>query len=187
MARVQDAAASMAKTKAVDIQKFNVIYAVIDAVRNRMEGKIKSIMEKVPRGTAEVKQLFGKGKQQVAGCIVTQGKLMVKGVAEVYRKKELVHEGPLTSLRRFKDDVQQVDEGNECGAGAGGFYQWQEGDRIEFYELVEKTLTLEESKATTAVDFATALEQFEEEYQESLREEAELKLSADKGRGFWKY
>ena len=83
--------------------------------------------------------------------------------------------------------VQVVEEGVECGIGCGGFFKWQEGDRIEFYELVEKTLTLEESKADTAVDFDTALVEFEAEWQESLKQEAALRAEREaertRGRG----
>ena len=186
---VTEDAKAAAKSKGVDVKSYQVIYALLDDVRERMEGRIKSIMERVPRGKAKVKALFGRGKQQVAGCVVTEGFLEVKGFMQVFRGSEVVHEGPLTSLRRFKDNVPRVEEGIECGVGAGGFWQWQEGDKIEFFELVEKKLTLEESRASTAVDFETALETFEEEYQESLKAEEELRANArtDRGRGRFKF
>jgi hypothetical protein len=135
-----------------------------------MEGKIKRIKEKVERGTAEVKALFGHGKTISAGCLVTEGKLMNEGVIEVYRgKKQLVWEGPITSLRRFKDDVSEVQEGVECGVNCEEFWEWQDGDRIKFYELVERKLSLEESHADVAMDFEEGLKMMEEEYQEEQR------------------
>ena len=184
---VSEAAEAVAKQAGVDVSSYNVIYDVLDEVRARMEGKIKAVKEKVPRGTAEVKALFGRGKNINAGCVVTDGQLMKKdSVVEVYRgRKTLVHEGPLSSLRRFKDDVDKVDEGLECGIGCDGFWEWEEGDRVECFELVEKTLTLEESKADVAIDFDEAMTQFEEEYQHSLLVAAGLVTEPDSDEGFW--
>jgi hypothetical protein len=71
---------------------------------------------------------------------------------EVRRNRKLVYEGSLSSLRRFKDEVGVVDEGVECGVGCKDFWEWQDGDKIICFELVQKTLTLEESKADRAVD-----------------------------------
>jgi translation initiation factor IF-2 len=167
---IPDDCETLAKSTGVEVLKFNVIYDLLDQVRARMEGKIKAVQEQVPRGSAEVKALFGRGKSIIAGCLVTEGKLMKKGVVEVTRgRKKVVYSGPLTSLRRFKDEVEVVDEGVECGVGCEEFWEWQEGDVIQFFELVERTLTLEQSRAHTAIDFDEAMQQFEEEYAESLR------------------
>ena len=91
---------------------------------------------------------------------------------EVYRgRKTLVSDGPLSSLRRFKDNVKVVEEGNECGVGCDGFWEWEEGDRIECFELVSRTLSLEESKADRAVDFDETMVEFEEAFQVALEEQ----------------
>lgn len=84
--------------------------------------------------------------------MVTEGKMVVSGVIEVRRNRKLVYEGDLSSLRRFKDEVAVVEEGVECGVGCTDFWEWQEGDKITCFELVQKTLTLEESHADRAVD-----------------------------------
>lgn len=84
--------------------------------------------------------------------MVTEGKMVVNGVVEVRRNRKLVYEGDLTSLRRFKDEVTVVEEGVECGVGCAEFWHWEEGDKITCFELVQKTLTLEESHAHSAVD-----------------------------------
>lgn len=138
-------------------------------VRQRMEGRIKEVTEKEHRGTAEVKAMFGRGKTVSAGCLVKEGRLMNKGVLEVHRGKELVWEGAISSLRRFKDEVPEVKEGVECGVNCAEFWKWEEGDRLEFYELVQKKLSLEESHADTAMDFDTGLEAMQEEYEEAKR------------------
>ena len=109
---------AVAKSKGVTINTYNVIYDLLDDVRSEMEGKIKAVEEKVSVGKAEVKALFGKGSSLVAGCVVTEGKLQKSSVVEVKRnRKRLVFEGPLSSLRRVKDDVEMVEEGTECGVG----------------------------------------------------------------------
>lgn len=141
-----------------------------------MEGRLKAVTEKVECGSAEVKATFGRGKGLIAGCVVTQGKMMVKGVVEVRRgRRTLVHEGPLSSLRRFKDEVAVVEEGVECGIGCDGFWEWEEGDRITCFELVEKTLTLEESRADRAVDgdFDDALAEVQAEYAAAMAAESD--------------
>jgi translation initiation factor IF-2 len=74
---------------------------------------------------------------------------------EVRRGKEVVFNGKLESLRRVKDDVEEVQEGVECGLGAVGFTSWAEGDIIECFKVVSKAQKLEDAKATTAVDLAT--------------------------------
>jgi hypothetical protein len=147
-----------------------------------MEGKIKRIKEKVERGSAEVKALFGRAKTISAGCLVTEGKLMKKGVLEVYRgRKELVWEGSITSLRRFKEEVSEVQEGVECGINCEEFWEWQEGDRIKFFELVERKLSLEESHADVAMDFEEGLKMMGEEYlEEQRRIEAGEEIAVDK-------
>eukprot|EP01025_Chloroclados_australasicus_P045998 TRINITY_DN5076_c1_g1_i1.p1 TRINITY_DN5076_c1_g1~~TRINITY_DN5076_c1_g1_i1.p1 ORF type:complete len:176 (-),score=21.09 TRINITY_DN5076_c1_g1_i1:149-607(-) len=96
--------------------------------------------------------------------------MLVNGAVEVYRgRKTLMYDGMLSSLRRFKDDVKVVEEGNECGIGCDGFYDWEEGDRIECFELVSRTLSLEESKADRAVDFDETMVEFEEAFQEAIK------------------
>lgn len=168
-------AAAIAKQRAVEVCTYDVIYGLLDDVRARMEGRIKAVTEKVQCGAAEVRATFGRGKGLIAGCLVTEGKMVVKGVVEVRRgRKTLVHEGPLSSLRRFKDEVAVVEEGVECGIGCDSFWEWEDGDRITCFELVEKTLTLEESHADRAVDGSLdeALAEAQAEYAASVAADA---------------
>eukprot|EP00892_Ulva_mutabilis_P000960 jgi/Ulvmu1/10865/UM007_0039.1 len=170
-----DEAAALAKNRAVEVATYDVIYGLLDEVRARMEGRLKAVTEKVQCGAAEVKATFGRGKNIIGGCIVTEGKVMVNGVVEVRRgRKTLVYEGPLSSLRRFKDEVAVVEEGVECGIGCEGFWEWEAGDKVACFELVEKTLTLEESRADSAVDgdLDDALAEAQAEYAASVAAEA---------------
>lgn len=168
-------AAALAKNRAVDLRTYDVIYGLLDEVRARMEGRLKAVTEKVECGTAAVKATFGRGKNLIAGCLVTEGKMVAGGVVEVRRgRKTLVHEGPLSSLRRFKDEVGVVEEGVECGVGCESFWEWEDGDRITCFELAEKTLTLETSRADRAVDgdIDDALAEVQAEYAAAMAAEA---------------
>jgi translation initiation factor IF-2 len=109
---------------------------LIDDVKAAMEGKLRTVEERIPLGKAEVKALFGSGKKKVAGCAVTEGKLLKGAQVSVRRgRKELVFEGKLSSLRRVKDLVEEVKEGFECGVGTEDFLDWAVGDIIECYQV----------------------------------------------------
>ena len=138
------------------VNTYRVIYNLIDDVKAAMEGKLRSVEERVPVGSAEVKAVFGGGKRKVAGCAVVAGKLLKGSLIEVTRGKEgVIFSGKLESLRRIKDDVAEVQEGLECGVGAAGWAAWAEGDEIECFKVVTKAQKLEEAKAATAVDLAS--------------------------------
>jgi hypothetical protein len=117
----------------VTINTYRVIYNLIDDVKAAMEGRLRQVEERVPMGAAKVKAVFGTGKKRVAGCEVTEGKLVKGCQVEVRRGKEVVYKGALASLRRVKDAVDEVPAGLECGLGVDGFTAWQEGDVIDCY------------------------------------------------------
>jgi len=137
-----------AKGAGIEIWTYNIIYALIDDVRARMEGRLKAVQERVYLGKAKVKAVFGGGSAgRVAGVEVLDGVLRKGSVIEVRRgKKEVVATDiGINSLRRFKDLVGEVDAGTECGMGVDGFKDWQEGDQVECYDLVTKKQSLEEA------------------------------------------
>ncbi|EFN52432.1 hypothetical protein CHLNCDRAFT_58881 [Chlorella variabilis] len=147
---VTDAVQAAAKRVGVELRSYSIIYDLIDDVRAAMEGRLKSVEERLAIGTAEVKAVFGSGNRKVAGCLVTDGTLRRGAVAVVKRGRKVVAEGKLFSLRRVKDDVREVSAGTECGLAVEGFKDWEAGDKIEAFEVVQKTLKLEEAKAATA-------------------------------------
>ncbi|KAJ9508183.1 hypothetical protein QJQ45_021549, partial [Haematococcus lacustris] len=124
-----------AKRLGVKLMTYNVIYDLIDDVKAAMEGKLRSIDEKVFLGKGEVKAVFGTGKKRVAGCVVLNGKLQKGAFVIVKRGKQVVAEGKLISLRRVKDNVDEVPEGVECGVGMEGFIEWQEKDTFECFQV----------------------------------------------------
>ncbi|KAA3467312.1 translation initiation factor IF-2, chloroplastic [Gossypium australe] len=106
--------------------------------------------EQVPIGSAEVRAVFSSGSGRVAGCMVTEGKIVDGCGIRVIRNGRTVHVGVLDSLRRVKEIVKEVNAGLECGMGVEDYDQWQEGDILEAFNTVQKKRTLEEASASMA-------------------------------------
>ncbi|MFB6344596.1 MAG: translation initiation factor IF-2 [bacterium] len=136
-------ARELAKEKGVEIKTYSVIYEAIQDVRRAMEGMLEPDIEEQTIGQAEIREVFSiPGAGNIAGCYVENGEIRRNANARVVRDGVLVHDGEITSLRRFKEDVTDVQEGYECGIGVGDFNDIKEGDIIEAYveEEVEATL-----------------------------------------------
>ena len=143
-----EAVQAAAKQRGVEVRSYKIIYDLIDDIRAAMEGKLAPVVEKTLVGKAEIKAVFGGGKAgKVAGCGVLDGKLVVGGSCIVRRKKKVLHEGNLVSLRRVKDQVKEVEAGKECGAEVADFKDYEVGDVIECYEVSRRQRTLEEASA----------------------------------------
>ncbi|KDO44387.1 hypothetical protein CISIN_1g0017452mg [Citrus sinensis] len=139
-----------ADNKGVEIRLYRVIYDLIDDMRNAMEGLLETVEEQVPIGSAEVRAIFSSGSGRVAGCMVSEGKL-VKGCGiRVIRDGKTVHVGVLDSLRRVKENVKEVNAGLECGVGAADYDDLEEGDIIEAFNSIQRKRTLEEASASMA-------------------------------------
>ncbi len=122
----------------VEIKKFEIIYNVIDDIKARMQGLLAPIYEEQKVGEAEVRALFKIPKLGViAGCMVLDGKVNRGAAAKVFRNGKQIAEGKVTSLKRFKEDVREVEKGFECGIGVDGANDIQEGDKIALYTRVE--------------------------------------------------
>ncbi len=132
-------AKSLAEQEKVDVRTYQVIYELIEDVDKALRGMLAPELEEVLLGRAEVRQLFNIPKVGVvAGCYVQEGKLLRGANVRLYRGDEIVHEGKITSLKRFKEDVKEVASGYECGVGIEGYSGWQVGDIIEAYVMEEK-------------------------------------------------
>ena len=135
--RVDASAAEAAKREGVQIKLYSIIYELIDEVKESMTGLLDPLIKEVVIGTAEVRKVFSLSKgAPVAGCIVTNGRL-TRGKVRLLRRKNVIFEGAVQTLRRFQDEVQEVRSGMECGIRLEGFSDYQEGDVIEGY-VVEK-------------------------------------------------
>jgi translation initiation factor IF-2 len=132
-----------AEREGVDIRTYTVIYKVTEDLRAAMEGLLEPEEVEEALGQAEVKQTFKASRVgTIAGCLVTQGKVTRSAGVRLVRDGTIVWTGKVGSLRHFKDDVTEVEEGMECGIVLEGFADVKEGDVLEFFETrrVEKTL-----------------------------------------------
>ena len=133
---------NLAKKLKVTINNFNIIYNLLDYVEQYMLSLVEPEYNKLIIGEAIVKTVFYMNKGNVAGCLVNIGTLRQGSYIIVYRDNHIVYEGTLTSLRRRKDDVHEVLEGNECGIMCSDYDSWQEADRIEAFEITKKEKVL---------------------------------------------
>jgi len=131
----------VAQREQVDIRAYQIIYEVLDDISAAAKGLLEPKMEKVLIGKAQVRATFGVPRVGViAGCYVLDGRITRNAEVRVMRAGEMLHEGKISSLKRFKDDVREVQSGFECGIGTEGFEAFEEGDIIEAYltERVER-------------------------------------------------
>jgi translation initiation factor IF-2 len=135
--RIDVGVADIAKRDGVQIKLYSIIYELIDEVKAAMAGLLEPTIKETVIGTAEVRKIFELSKGgQVAGCMITTGRV-VRGKARVLRRKGLIYEGVVQTLRRFQDEVNEVRAGMECGIRIEGFNDMQVGDTIDCF-ITEK-------------------------------------------------
>ncbi len=131
-------ATKVADASGVDIRTYSIIYQILDDLQAAIQGLIKPVKEEVQIGTAEIRQIFKVGKGiTIAGSYVTNGKIQRGAIIRVDRDGKIVYEGKLDSLKRFKDDVREVQQGFECGMGFEKFNDAQEGDKVMAFVIQE--------------------------------------------------
>jgi translation initiation factor IF-2 len=133
-----------AEREGVDVRTYSVIYKITEDLRNAMEGLLEAVEVEETLGEAEIKQTFKASKVgRIAGCIVNEGKVTRTASVRLIREGTVIWDGKLGSLRRFKDNVQEVEQGQECGVVLEGYADVKEGDVLEFYETKQVEQTLE--------------------------------------------
>jgi translation initiation factor IF-2 len=133
----------LAEQEGVEIRLYDIIYDALDEVKSAMAGLLAPIKREVAMGKLQVRDTFSIPKiGTVAGCMVTEGKINRKAHLKVIRDAIQVYEGKIGSLRRFKDDVSEVQHGFECGVMVAGWNEVKTGDVIEAYEVVEEAAQL---------------------------------------------
>ena len=133
-----------AEREGVDVRTYSVIYKITEDLRNAMEGMLEAVEVEETLGEAEIKQTFKASKVgRIAGCIVTDGKVQRDASVRLIREGTVIWDGKLGSLRRFKDNVQEVEEGQECGIVLEGYADVKEGDVLEFFKTKQVEQTLE--------------------------------------------
>jgi len=141
--RADNKTKSLAEEKGIEINYYSVIYDLIEDIRRLLSGLLEPIFSEKILGLAEVKEVFKSPKfGLVAGCMVTEGLVKREKHVRVLRDNVVIHEGELDSLRRFKDDVQEVKNGTECGIGIKNYLDIRPGDVIENFEQKEEKRSL---------------------------------------------
>ena len=140
--KVEAKAVKSAKAADVDLKLYSVVYELIDQVREAMLGLLEPLTRETVIGHAEVRQIFKLNRGRVAGSFVTDGRIHRKAHARVVRGGIQVFDGRMSTLRRFKDEVEEVRTNFECGIRLGEFNEYEEGDIIECYKLEKYAQTL---------------------------------------------
>jgi translation initiation factor IF-2 len=131
--RLVDTARRTAETEGVDVRTYDIIYKLTDDIEAALKGLLEPEHVEVIEGRAEVRQIFRVGKNTViAGCFVTDGHI-IRGGARVWRGGKVIATDRIESLRRFRDDVREVQQNFECGIGLANFHDQVEGDIIECF------------------------------------------------------
>jgi translation initiation factor IF-2 len=132
--KLENGVTPLAKHNSVRIETFEIIYELSDRVREMMADLLDPDIKEVKLGAAEVRATFPLAKGFVAGCLVTEGKVNRGATARLRRGREIVHEGKVATLKRFKDDANEVRAGLECGVKLDDFNGYQVGDVIECFD-----------------------------------------------------
>ncbi|MBY6063446.1 translation initiation factor IF-2 [Pseudidiomarina sediminum] len=136
--RADASAKKVIEQESVDLRYYSVIYDLIDEVKQAMGGMLAPEFKQQIIGLAEVRDVFKSPKLgAIAGCMVTEGVVKRSAPIRVLRDNVVIYEGELESLRRFKDDVQEVRNGMECGIGVKNYNDVRVGDQIEVFETVQ--------------------------------------------------
>ena len=134
--RANAQAKQAADAQGVEIRYYNIIYDLVDDVKGAMSGLLAPTKREVFLGYATIKQVFNISKVgKVAGCLVTEGKVERGAKVRLLRDKVVIHEGTLSILKRFKDEVKEVPAGQECGMAFANYQDIRENDEIECFQV----------------------------------------------------
>ena len=137
--RADSTAKKIIESESIKLSYHSIIYELLDDVKARMSGLLDPIVREEIVGTAEVLEVFNSPKfGQVAGCNVVEGNVLRNKPVRVLRDEIVIFEGELNSLRRFKEDVNEVKNGNECGMGIKNYKDIKTGDKIEVFDRKEE-------------------------------------------------
>ncbi|HRV34936.1 MAG TPA: translation initiation factor IF-2 [Desulfomonilia bacterium] len=132
--RPEPTASALAKKYNVEIKLYTIIYDLIEDIKKALKGMLEPVYEEIVQGRAQVRDLFKVPKVgTIAGCMVTEGQITRGANVRLLRDNVVVFEGKVDSLKRFKEDVREVQSGYECGIGLSGFNDIKTGDVIEAY------------------------------------------------------
>jgi translation initiation factor IF-2 len=139
-------AEEVAAREGVEVRRYEIIYDLIEDVKAALEGLLEPEIVEVVTGKGEVREIFNVKAGKVAGCMIRDGKVVRGNLVRIKRDGAAVYEGRVSTLRRFKDEVKEVEKGQECGMDFKGFKEFQKGDEMEFYAKETRTRRLSQSK-----------------------------------------
>jgi len=141
--RADATARKLIESEGVEVHYYNVIYNAVDDIKGVLTGMMAPVLREQTIGLAEVREVFRVSKLgAIAGCRVVDGEVRRSLPVRVLRDNVVIYEGQIDSLRRFKDDVNEVKAGFECGIGVKNYNDVKQGDQIEIYETIEERPTL---------------------------------------------
>jgi translation initiation factor IF-2 len=141
--RAEPKASSLSEVEGVDIRFYNIIYDAVNDIRDAMEGLLAPTLREKALGKVEIRETFSVSKVgTIAGCYVTEGKVLRNAQVRLIRDHVVIWEGKLASLKRFKDDAREVQSGYECGLSLENYNDIKVGDIIEVFEMEEVKTSL---------------------------------------------
>ncbi|MBI2915902.1 MAG: translation initiation factor IF-2, partial [Elusimicrobia bacterium] len=141
--RPEPAGEELARREGVEIKSYRIIYEVINDIRASLSGLLEPEEKEVSVGRVEVREIFKTPAGKVAGCMVVQGKVNRSSQVRLVRDAKILFEGKIASLRRFKDDVREVEQGFECGLSLENFQDIVRSDVLEIFVKEMKARKLE--------------------------------------------
>ena len=129
----------MAEREGVEIRHYDIIYRLVEDVEKAVKGILEATFREVVFGHAEIRAIFINRRAKIAGCMVTDGRITRNAMTRVLRKGAVIHSGSISSLRHFKDEVNEMATGFECGVGLGSYTDFEEGDVLEIYRRERAT------------------------------------------------
>jgi len=140
---IEKQAQNLAKIHGVQVRLYKIIYEIVDDIKKAVKGMLKPKEKEVIIGSARILKIFKLSVGKVLGCRVEKGKIQVGANARIKRNGDIVFEGKITSIKRFKDSVQEVEEGEECGILIEGLQDAKEQDTIECYNIVKEEIKID--------------------------------------------
>ncbi|MFA6004650.1 MAG: translation initiation factor IF-2, partial [Elusimicrobiota bacterium] len=143
---IDSRAEELAAREGVEVRKYEIIYDLIEDVKAALEGLLAPEIVDITVGKGEIQEIFSVKSGKVAGCAIRDGKVARAGLVRIKRGDKVVFDGKVSALKRFKDDVKEVEKGLDCGMDFDGFKDFQKGDQLEFYAKETRTRRLSQAK-----------------------------------------
>ena len=143
--KAEDKATKEAEKEGIEIRYYNIIFELVEDIRAAMEGLLEPEVVEISTGKATIKQVFRLSSGIIAGSLVNEGKMTRGSKCKVHRGDEVVFTGRVGGLKRFKEDVKEVDKNIECGILVDGYKQIKDGDVVECYKEEQRTRRIEKS------------------------------------------